>query len=209
MSVVVGRFVLRAAPWPVLLGGCIVAAVLFGIAAAARHGSLVFPLSLLGLGMCGATAAFALDEHSAEVEDATPAGRRARVGWRLPIALLPFGVGSGAVLLLDDLGGATGWNRLVPVAAGSVAGGIGLASGLRRTGRFAPGDLAGALTFGLVVVVVALEPLHAWVSLAPLEAPAYPRSTAVAWSLVLVVCAAVLGACEHDPGRWAIRRRPQ
>jgi hypothetical protein len=206
VSAAVGRAVLRAAPWPVLLGGCTVAATLFGGAAAARHGSLVFPLSLLGLGMCGATAAFVLDEASAEVEDAAPAGRRARVAWRLPIALLPFGVGSTAVLMLDDRGGAAGWNRLVPVAAGSVAVGIGLASGLRRTGRFAPGDLASALAFGLVVLVVALEPLHAWAPLAPLESPTYPRSTALAWLLVLVTGAAVLGACERDPGRPPIRR---
>ncbi len=201
-----GRNVLRAAPWPVLLGGCVVATALFGIAAAVRHGWLVFPLSLLGLGMCGATAAFALDEESAEVEDATPTGRRARVAGRLLIALLPFTVGAAAVLLLGDVGGAAGWIRLVPVAAGSAAAGIALASGLRRTGRFAPGELAGALTFGLIVLVVALEPLGAWVSLAPLESPTYPLSTAVAWALVLVGCAAVLVACERDPGRPTIRR---
>jgi hypothetical protein len=202
----VGRAVLRAAPWPVLLGGCVAAGALFGIAAAARHGGLALPLSLLALGACGATAAYILDEDSAEVEDATPTGRRARVGWRLPIALLPFGVGAGSVLLLDELAGASGWSRLAPVAAGSVAAGIGLASGLRRTGRFAPGDLAGAITFGLVVIVVAIEPLRAVVSLAPLDAPAYPLSTAVAWALVLVGCAAVFAACERDPGRPPIRR---
>ncbi len=205
MSAAVGRAVLRAAPWPVLLGGCVAAATLFGIAAALRHGSLAFPLSLLGLGLCGATAAFVLDEASAEVEDATPIGRPARVGWRLLIALLPLAVGVAAVLLLDGLGGG-GWDRLVPVAAGSVAAGVALASGLRRTGRFAPGDLASALAFGLVVLVVAIEPLHAWVSLAPLEAPTYPRATALAWLVVLVTCAAVLAACERDPGRPPIRK---
>ena len=201
-----GRKVLRAAPWPVLLGGCVAAATLFGIAAALRHGPLAFPLSLLGLGLCGATAAYVLDEASAEVEDATPTGRRARVGWRLLIAFLPFAVGAAAVLSLDDLGGAAGWDRLLPVAAGSVAAGIAFASGLRRTGRFAPGDLAGALAFGVVVLVVANEPLHAWVSFAPLESPSYPRATALAWLLVLVTCAAVLGACERDPGRPPIRK---
>jgi len=206
VSAAVGRAVLRAAPWPVLLGGCVAAGALFGIAAAARHGALVLPLSLLGLGLCGATAAFVLDEDSAEVEDATPTGRRARVVWRLAIALLPLAVGAAAVLLLDDVGGATRWSRLVPVAAGSVAVGLALASGLRRTGRFAPGDLAGAITFGLVVVVVAFDPLGAWVSLAPLESPTYPRATALAWLLVLVTCAAVLAACERDPGRRAIRK---
>jgi hypothetical protein len=206
VSATVGRTVLRAAPWPTLLGGCVAAAALFGIAAAVRHGGLVFPLSLLGLGLCGATAAFVLDEASAEVEDATPAGRRTRVGWRLPIALLPFAVGAAAVLLLDDLGGAAGWDRLVPVAAGSVAAGVALASGLRRTGRFAPGDLAGAPAFGAVVLVVANEPLHAWVSLAPLESPTYPRATALAWLLVLVSCAVIIGACERDPGRSAGRK---
>jgi hypothetical protein len=206
VSAAVGRAVLRAAPWPVLLGGCAAAAALFGIAAAVRHGGMVLPLSLLGLGLCGATAAYVLDEASAEVEDATPTGRRARVAWRLALALLPFVVGSAAVLLLDDLGGATGWSRLVPVAAGSVAAGVALASGLRRTGRFAPGDLASAIAFGLVVLVVAIEPLHAWVSLAPLDASTYPLATAMAWLLVLFGCAAILAACERDPGRPPIRR---
>lgn len=206
MSAAVGRAVLRAAPWPVLLAGCVAAAALFGIAAAVRHGPLAFPLSLLGLGLCGATAAFVLDEASAEVEDATPTGRRARVGWRLLIAPFPFAVGAVAVLLLDAVGSAAGWDRLVPVAAGSVAAGVALASGLRRTGRFAPGDLASALAFGLVVLVVAIEPLHAWVSLAPLEEPTYPRATALAWLLVLVTCVAVLAGCERDPGRPPIRK---
>lgn len=201
MSAAVGRAVLRAAPWPVLLGGCVAAAALFGIAAAVLHGPLAFPLSLLGLGVCGATAAYVLDEASAEVEDATPTGRRVRVGWRLLIVLLPFAIGAAAVLLLDAVGSAAGWDRLVSVAGGSVAVGIALAAGFRRTGRFAPGDLAGALAFGLVVLVVAIEPLHAWVSLAPLEAPTYPRATALAWLLVLAACAAVLAACERDPGR--------
>ena len=206
MSATVGRTVLRAAPWPALLGGCVVATALFGIAAAVHHGPLAFPITLLALGLCGATAAYVLDEASAEVEDATPTGRRARVAWRLPIALVPFAVGAAAVLLLDGLGGAAGWDRLVPVAAGSVAAGIAFASGLRRTGRFAPGDLAGALAFGVVVLVVANEPLHAWVSFAPLESPTYPRATALAWLLVLVTCAAVLGACERDPGRAPVRK---
>jgi hypothetical protein len=206
VSATVGRVVLRAAPWPVVLGGCAAATAMFGIAAAARHGGMVLPLSLLGLGLCGATAAYVLDEDSAEVEDATPTGRRARVSWRLPIAVLPFGVGSGAVLLLDDRGGAAGWDRLVPVAAGAIAAGIGLASGLRRTGRFAPGDLAGAITFGSVVIVVAIEPLRSLVTLAPLDSPAYPLSTAVAWALVLVGCAAVFAVCERDPGRPPVRR---
>lgn len=206
MSATVGRTVLRAAPWPTLLGGCAAAAALFGIAAAVRHGPLAFPLSLLGLGLCGATAAYVLDEASAEVEDATPTGRGARVGWRLLIALLPFAAGAVAVLLLDTVGGAGGWDRLVPVAAGSVGVGLALASGLRRAGRFAPGDLAGALAFGVVVLVVANEPLHRWVSLAPLESPTYPRATALAWLLVLVTCAAVLAACERDPGRPPIRK---
>ncbi|MCZ7588133.1 MAG: hypothetical protein M5U27_04580 [Gaiella sp.] len=206
MSASVGRAVLRAAPWPTLLGGCVAAAALFGIAAALRHGALAFPLSLLGLGLCGATAAYVLDEASAEVEDATPTGRRARVAWRLPIALLPFAVGAAAVLMLDDPGGAAGWDRLVPVAAASVACGLGVASALRRSGRLAPGDLASAIAFGLVFLAVAFEPLDAWVSLAPLESPSYPLATALAWALVLLSCAAVLAACERDPGRPANRK---
>jgi hypothetical protein len=42
------------------------------------------------------------------------------------------------------------------------------------------------------------------VSLAPLESPTYPRASALAWFLVVVTCAAVLGACERDPGRRAV-----
>ncbi len=206
MSTDLGGAVLRAAPWPVLLGGCMTTLGLFAIAAAARHGVLVFPLSLLGLGMCGATAAYALDENSAEVEDATPTGRPTRVAWRLHIALLPFAVGSAAVLWLDDIDAVTGGNRLVPAVAGSVAAGIAIASVLRHTGRLAPGDLAGALTFGLVVLVLTLEPLRAWVSLAPLGTPTYPPATAFAWSLILLACAAVLVTCERDPGRPTIRK---
>jgi hypothetical protein len=208
----VGRAVLRAAPWPVVLGGCAAAAVLFGIAGAARHTGVFLPLSLLGLGLCGAAAAYTLDEQSAEIEDATPTGRPVRVAWRVSIAVVPCAAGATAVLLLDDLGGAAGWNRLVPVAVGSVAVGIAVASAFRRTGRFAPGDLAGAITFGLVVLAVAMDPLRAWASLAPLGAPGYPLSSAVAWALVLVGSAAALVVCERDPGsphcpsgsRWTV-----
>jgi hypothetical protein len=208
----VGRAVLRAAPWPVVLGGCAAAAVLFGIAGATRHSGVFLPMSLLGLGLCGAAAAYSLDEQSAEIEDATPTGRPVRIAWRVSIAVVPCAAGATAVLLLDNLGGATGWNRLAPVAAGSVAVGIAVASALRRTGRSAPGDLAGAITFGAVVLTVAIDPLHAWASLAPLGAPGYPLSSAVAWALVVVGSAAALVACERDPGsprcpsasRWTV-----
>jgi hypothetical protein len=206
VSATVGRAVLLAAPWPVLLGGSLTATGLFAIAAAIGSGQLVFPLSLLGLGLCGATAAYVLDEDSAEVEDAAPSGRRARVAWRLPLALLPFAVGSAAVLWLDAVDRISGWNRLVPVAAGSVAVGLACAAALRRTGRFAPGDLAGALTFGLVVLAVAVEPLRAWVLLAPTGSPTYPPATGLAWSFVLLASAALLVVCERDPGRPAIRK---
>ncbi len=129
-----------------------------------------------------------------------------RVAWRLPLGLLPFAVGSTAVLWLDAVDGLSGWNRLVPVAAGSVAVGLACAGVLRRTGRFAPGDLAGALTFGLVVLIVAVEPLRAWVLLAPLGSPTYPPASGLAWALVLLASAALLVACERDPGRPAIRK---
>jgi hypothetical protein len=201
VSAAVGRAILRAAPWPALLGGSVTATGVFVIAAVAGSGELVFPLSLLGLGVCGATAAYTLDEASPEVEDAAPRGRSVRVAWRLPLALLPFAVGCAAVLWLDTLDWVRGWDRLVPVAAGSVAVGLACAAALRRTGRFAPGDLAGALTFGLVVLAVAVEPLRAWVSLAPVGSRTYPRATALTWALVLLAAAALVAACERDPGR--------
>lgn len=206
MSTTVGKAVIRAAPWPVLLGGSLAASGLFAIADVVGPGQLVFPLSLLGLGLCGATAAYVLDEDSAEVEDAAPSGRSVRVAWRLPLALLPLAVGSAAVLWLDAVDGLSGWNRLVPVAAGSVALGLACAAALRRTGRFAPGDLAGALTFGIIVLAVAVEPLRAWVLLAPTASSTYPPATGLAWSLVLLACAALLVVCERDPGRPAIRK---
>ncbi len=206
MSATVGRAVVRAAPWPVLVGGSLTATALFAITAAVGPGQLAFPLSLLGLGLCGATAAYVLDEDSAEVADAAPSGRSVRVVWRLPLALVPFTVGSTAVLWLDTVDRISGWVRLVPVAAGSVAVGLACAAALRRTGRFAPGDLAGALTFGVVVLVVAVEPLRAWVLLAPIGLPTYRPASGLAWLLVLLACAALLVVCERDPGRPAIRK---
>ncbi len=134
--------------------------------------------------MCGATTAFALDEESAEVEDATPTGTmHARVAWRLLIALLPFTVGAAA------MPSCSATSAVQPDGCGSCGGGRERGHRDRARirappyGPLAPGELAGALTFGLIVLVVALEPLGAWVSLAPLESPTYPLSTAVAWAL--------------------------
>ena len=72
------------------------------------------------------------------------------------------------LLLLDRLDPSTHWLRLVPFAAGCLAIGVVLAAALRRGGNRAPGDLAGVVAVAVVVLLVATDPLKAWVSVAPL-----------------------------------------
>lgn len=201
--------VLRSAPWPVVTGLSLAAAVAFGVAVVSRHNDDALVPALLAIGVCGAVAGYVLDEEAGSVADATPTSRPRRARTRLPIMLLPGTIAATALLVLHSLDTRTPWLRLMPVAAGSLSVGLALAAGLRRSGNPAPGDLAGVVTLVAVVLVVLADPLRHWVSLTALSSPGYPVRTAAAWTVVVVGSALMVAVCEADPGRpsWPSRTR--
>jgi hypothetical protein len=172
----------------------------FAAAILARHNELGPLLALLAIGLCGATSGYVLDEEAVEVADATPTSRPHRTTWRIAITLLPVAVATTALIEVDALAPDVHALRLLPVALGSIAIGIGLAAAMRRSGTAAPGDLAGVLTFATVVVAVLADPLGRWLSLRPLEAATYPVRSGLAWAAVILMAAVTLAASERDPG---------
>jgi hypothetical protein len=141
-----------------------------------------------------------LDEESAAVLDATPTSRAHRVLWRLVLVAMPAAVALTGLLLLDRLDPPTHWLRMAPFAAGCLAIGVVLAAVLRRGGNRAPGDLAGVVAVAVVVLLVATDPLNAWVSVAPLGDTGHAGRTVLLWAAVVLVCAAVTARCSRDPG---------
>lgn len=195
-----GGRVLRSAPWLPLLAGSAAASLLL-LGAVVGHGSGFAPvMSMLGLAACGGAAAYVLDEESTAVLDATPTSRARRVLWRLSLLAIPATVALTALLTLDRLDPPTHWLRMVPFAAGCLAIGVGLAAALRRAGNRAPGDLAGVVAVAVVVLLVAADPLRAWVSVAPLGGTGHAGRTYLLWAAVVLVCAAVTSWCSRDPG---------
>ena len=158
-------------------------------------------LALLAIGICGAAAAYALDEEAGDVADASPTSRPRRVGWRLVMLILPAAVSATALLSLHRLDARTPWLHLLPVAAGSITVGVAVAAAFRRSGNPAPGDLAGVVTLLGVVLVVLVDPFRRWVSLSALGGVDYPIRTAVAWFAIVLGCVLTVTACEADPGR--------
>ena len=195
-----GARIVRSAPWLPLLAGS-TAATLLLLGAVAWHGSGFAPVAtLLGLAACGGAAAYVLDEESAVVLDATPTSLAHRVRWRLVLVTVPAAVAMTGLLLLDRLDPSTHWLRMVPFAAGCLAIGVVFAAVLRRGGNRAPGDLAGVVAVAVVVLLVATDPLKAWVSVAPLGDTGHVGRTILLWSAVVLVCAAVTARCSRDPG---------
>lgn len=195
-----GGAVLRSAPWQVLLPATAVAGALFGTAVLRPRDATSLLFALVAVGVCGAVAGYVLDEEASEVADATPASRPRRAAWRIMIVLLPAAVAATALVWADRLAPQTHALRMLPVAAGAVAIGTALAAAMRRSGTSAPGDLAGVLTFGTVVVAVLADPLRRWLSLRPFETTTYPARTAIAWAGVVLLCTLTVLACERDPG---------
>ena len=62
-------------------------------------------------------------------------------------------VSTSGLLALNYLDPETQWLRLLPLAAGTVAIGTGLAAVMRHHGTAAPGDLAGAITLVGILLV--------------------------------------------------------
>jgi hypothetical protein len=196
-----GIRILRSAPWPAVLGGALTGAVLLVIAALAHRTSMSPLITLLGLSACGGTAAYVLDDESRALADATPATRRRRMAWRMPILTVPAAVALAGLLLLDRLDSATNWLWLGPLAIGAIAVGVALAAALGRAGGSTPGDLAGVVTVTVTVLVVALNPLRRWVAVAPLDGTGHADRSLVLWVTVTAACGAVVLACTRDPGR--------
>jgi len=196
-----GERILRSAPWPPLLGSATAAAILICIAALAHRTGLAAPTTLLALAACGAAAAYSLDEEATPVADATPTSRRRRAGWRIPLAVLPMAVAVCGLFTLHRLDPEMKWLRLLPLAGGALAIGIGLAAVLRHRGTAAPGDLAGVVTLVGVVLIVSIDPLRRWVALFPLGDAAHAGRSVALWLAVVGVCAVVTLACTRDPGR--------
>ena len=204
-----GRRLIRAAPWPALLTSAGASSVLLVIATLAHSTSLCWPIALLGLSACGATAAYVLDEESTAVADSTPASRLRRTCWRIPIAALPVSVATISLLTLDRLDPATHWLRLIPLSWGSIAIGLALAATLRWRGSAVPGDLASVLTLATTVLVVMTNPLRHWAAVAPLGDTAGVGRSVSLWIMVVAGCAVVVLACSQDPGRLVRKAAPR
>jgi hypothetical protein len=201
-----GAHIQRSAPWLPLLGTAGAAAMLLLIAVLARGTGIAPFVTLLALSACGGAAAYVLDEESAAVLDATPTSRGRRVLWRLPLIAVPATVALVGLLILDRLDGSLHWLHLGPLALGSLAIGVALAAALRRGGTGTPGDLAGVLAVGSVVLLVATDPLRHWVSVVSLGDTAHSGRSLVLWTTVVAGCAAVTFACCRDPADRGRRR---
>jgi hypothetical protein len=207
-----GARIQRSAPWLPLAGAVGVAAMLLLIAVLLHRTELASVAALLGLSTCGGAAAYVLDEESAAVLDATPTSRGRRVLWRLPLIALPATVALVGLLVLDRVDGSTHWLRLGPLALGSLAIGVTLAASLRRGGTGTPGDLAGVLAVGIVVLLFAVDPFRHWVSVVPLGDAAHAGRSVLLWTAVVTACATVTFACCRDPahkGRLRYGHRSQ
>jgi hypothetical protein len=201
-----GARIQRSAPWLPLLGTAGAAAALLLVAVLAHRTGIAPFVTVLGLSACGGAAAYVLDEESAAVLDATPTSRGRRVLWRLPLIGVPATVALVGLLMLDRLDGPTHWMRLGPLALGSLTVGVALAAALRAGGTGTPGDLAGVLAVGSVVLLVATDPLRHWVGVMPLGDAVHPGRSCLFWTAVIAGCAVVTFACCRDP---AHRGRPR
>jgi hypothetical protein len=202
-----GGRILRSAPWLPLVGASAAAASLLLVAALAHRTGIAALVAFLGLAACGAAAAYILDEEAAAVLDSTPTSRSRRVLWRLPLAALPAAVAFVGLLMLDHVDSPGHWLRLVPLAAGSLAIGVGFAAALRTGAAGVPGDLASVVTLASLVFLVTVDPLRHWVTFAPLGDGAYAGRSALLWAAVIVMCAAITIAHSRDPAKRTRRKK--
>ena len=190
---------LRAFPWPevcLTTGG---AAAAFTLAVALLPSAGGFRLLLLSLALCGAAAAFVLDEAAGPVVDATPTSRTWRLGCRLVIVLLPASVGVAGLAAAGRSDPTLLWQRLGLVLVGYLAIGVAVAAVLRHNGRPTPGDLAAVLVATGTFVVTLVDPLHRWVSVLPLGSEAEWGRTAALWSGVILVTGSTTLVAMRDP----------
>jgi hypothetical protein len=198
--------VVRSAPWHPVVATTAAAAVLWVAAGLGRHTIVGFLAAVLAIAVGGAAAAYVLDEEATDVADATPTSRGRRVAWRTLVVVVPALVGLAGLLALRHIDAGTPWLRLGPLTAGALAAGVGVSAALRRAGVAAPGDLAGVSVCLGIVLLVAVEPLRRWVTLAPIADGAHVGRSVVVWMLVVAAGALSTVACAADPGRRLFRR---
>ena len=197
---------LRAFPWPEVCLSTGGAAAAFTLAVALLPSAAGFRLLLLSLALCGAAAAYVLDEAAGSVVDATSTSRRWRLGSRLVIVALPALVGAAGLAAAGRSDPALLWQRLGLVLVGYLAIAVAAAAVLRHNGRSTPGDLAAVLVATGTFLVTVVDPLHRWVSVLPLGSEAEWRRTAALWSAVIVLGAGIVLVTMRDPAAPSLVR---
>lgn len=163
--------------------------------------------AILGLALCGAAAAYVLDEDTALVADATPMSRPRRAAWRAALLVLPIAVGLTGLAALDRSDPVGNWLRLTPTALALTALGVALAAALRRAGHTQPGDLASALVVATLLFLAAANPLRWWLPILPLGDLPHAGRSQLLWTTVALAAAAAAAVSVRDPVRTRHRRR--
>lgn len=179
-------------------------AALFAVAVQWRQTQVVG--AVLGLALCGAAAAYVLDEDTALVADATPMSRPRRSAWRAALLVLPVAVGLTGLAALDRSDPVGNWLRLTPTVLALTALGVALAAALRRGGHAQPGDLAGAVVVAVMLFLVAANPLRWWLPILPLGELPHAGRSQLLWTAVALAAAVATVVSVRDPVRS--RRRP-
>ncbi len=164
------------------------------------HGSWIGGLAAqTGLAAGGSCAAFALDDDSGLVVDATPTSRRRWLGSRMLVLILPLAIAVTGLLVLNKADGPAHWGRLLPLSAVVIAAGLATAAWLWRRGYHAPGEPASsAILLGFLLCVLT-DPLHRWVTVVPLGPAPDPGRSVLLWLVLLAVCVTTIAICSRDP----------
>ena len=162
---------------------------------------------VLGLALCGAAAAYVLDEDAAVLADATPMSRPRRAAWRTALLVLPIAVALTGLAALDRDDPSGHWLRLTPTVLALTGLGVALAAALRRAGYAQPGDLAGAVVVALLLFLVAADPLRWWLPILPVGEPPHGGRSELFWTAVALGAAAATVAGVRDPVRTRHRRQ--
>ena len=179
--------------------------MLFAVAVQWRQTQVIG--AILGLALCGAAAAYVLDEDTATVADATPMSRPRRAAWRTSLLVLPVGFGVAGLVTLDRSDPVGQWLRLTPTVLALTTLGVALAAALRRAGRAQPGDLAGAVVVATLLFLVAANPLRWWLPILPLGDVPHAGRSQLLWTTVAIAAGVATLVSVRDPVRTAPGRR--
>jgi hypothetical protein len=191
---------LRAVPWAPVLGGISIGVAALAVDLWLAPGGPGTALMWFALAGFAAAAAFVLDEPAAAAVDAVPVPRRSRTARRLLVGLLPLAGWLAGAAAAGRAEPALSWPALAVTGSGVIVVTLGMATGLRRAGHDAPGELVAAgvgatvmlaLLFAVPKVGPALEAYDAW------------SRTTVLWIALTAAAAAVTTWGAADPlTRW-------